>query len=160
MRITSSSKRPVAALLALLVCSPSVLGQSPEPPADHEVVPDDMLTLVVGTRFVGSVTDGMSAKTQFTEARIPLSAFNETDHCIDQGALEVAKEYFANLGRVMGKAGHYYFVPETEIKKSVAMCQRLHGHPPQAWVENTTKVIAFGKVVPTPEAATLEESVR
>jgi len=157
MRSISSTFRTAALLsvLALPVGSPALLGQS-----DHGAVPDDMLTLVVGTRFVGPTAEGTSAKSQFTDARIPLSEFNETDHCIDQSALEVAKEYFTNLGRVMGKAGHYYFVSESEIKKSVAMCERQHGRAPQAWVESKTKVIAFGKVVPTVEAASLEESVR
>src|SRR5690606_14255655 len=91
------------------------------------VVPDDALTLVVGTRFVGPSGEGVSARAQFTDSRIPLAALNETDHCVDQHALEVAKEYFETLGRVMGKAGHYYFVPEAEISKSVSMCEKQHG---------------------------------
>jgi hypothetical protein len=163
MRATRSLPFSNAASLCLswlLLGSPAAIAQSPEPPANTGVVADDMLTLVVGTRFVGPTAEGMSAKSQFTDARIPLSAFNDTDHCVDQSALEVAKEYFATLGRVMGKAGHYYFVPDAEIKKSVAMCERLYGRPPQAWVESKTKVIAFGKVVPTVDAPALEETVR
>lgn len=133
--------------------------QSPPSP-DTGVVPDDDLTLVVGTRFVGPSPDGTTAKAQFDDARIPLSAFNETDHCVDQSALEVAKEYFTTLGRVMGKAGHYYFVPEDQIKTSVQMCERMHASPPKAWVDDKTKVIAFGRVVPTTEAPALEETLR
>ncbi len=90
----------------------------------------------------------------------PSPRFNETDHCVDQHALEVAKEYFETLGRVMGKAGHYYFVPEAEISKSVSMYEKQHGRPPQAWVDTKTKIIAFGRVVPTEEAPALEQSVR
>ncbi len=141
----------------------ATLAQSPphlEPLTDPAVVPDDLLTLVVATRFVSPSKDGTSARAQFTDARIPLSSFNETDRCIDERALEVAKEYFTNLGRVLGKAGHYYFVPEAEIRRAVSMCERLFGHPPQAWVDNKTKVIAFGKVVPTVDAPALERSVR
>jgi len=154
--------------LAVALASSLVVGASAAPAqspslqtfTDPGVVPDDELTLVVGTRFVGPSADGVSAKTQFTDARIPLSTFNETDHCVDQKALEVAKEYFTTLGRVMGKAGHYYFVPEAEISKLVLMCEKLHGRSPQALVETKTKVIAFGKVVPTTDAPALEQSVR
>lgn len=164
MRITSRLLHLMVGLISssLLVGVSVALAQSPslQTFADPGVVPDDMLTLVVGTRFVGPSGDGVSARAQFTDARIPPSAFNETDHCVDQHALEVAKEYFATLGRVMGKAGHYYFVPDAEISKSVLMCEKLHGRPPQAWVDMKTKVIAFGKVVPTADAPALEQSVR
>lgn len=159
-RMLPFSKAAPLLLWWLLLGPPAAVAQSPQPSADPGVVADDMLTLVVGTRFVGPTAEGTSAKSQFTDARIPLSAFNDTDHCVDQSALEVAKEYFATLGRVMGKAGHYYFVPDAEIKKSVAMCERLYGRPPQAWVESKTKVIAFGKVVPTVDAPALEKAVR
>lgn len=124
------------------------------------VVPDDMLTLVVGTRFVTVPDDDASARTLFMDARIPAGSFNDTDRCIDQSALEVAQDYFATLGRMLGKAGHYYFIPESEIKKAAAMCERMHSLPPQALVGANTTVIAFGRVVPTPEAASLEQSIR
>ena len=150
-----SSWMPFAGVSPTLAQSPSLQTFS-----DPAVVPDDMLTLVVGTRFVSPAAGELSARVQFIEARIPLAAFNETDHCVDQSALEVAKEYFTSLGRVLGKAGHYYFVPEDAIRKAALMCERLHGRPPQAWVDATTKVIAFGKVVPTADARALEESVR
>ncbi len=141
--------------------SPSCAQSRPLPRlTDPAVVPDDDLTLVVGTHFIAPTTDGVSAKAQFTDARIPLSAFNETDRCLDQTALEVATEYFTTLGRVLGKAGHYYFLPEDEISKAVSMCEKLHGRPPQAWVSGKTKIIAFGKVVPTVDASALEKSVR
>lgn len=145
---------------ALLAATPGALAEPMQPLADPGVVPDDMLTLVVGTRFVSPTDEEATARAQFTGARIPLSAFNETDHCVDQQVLEVAKEYFTNLGRVLGKAGHYYFVPETEIRKSVSMCERLHHLPPKAWVDKKTRIIAFGRVVPTVDAPALERSVR
>lgn len=173
MRPTSRSPSLSAAfaVLAALTLSPSAvfaqsLAQSPaqsplrQPLTDPGVVPDDMLTLVVGTRFVAPSSDDATAKAQFDRARIPLSAFNDTDHCVDQAALEVAKEYFTTLGRVMGKAGYFYFVPDAEIRKSVAMCERLYQAPPKAWVADKTKVIAFGRVVPTHEAPALERAVR
>jgi hypothetical protein len=119
-----------------------------------------MLTLVVGTRFIGPIAEGASAKTQFTSARIPLADFNETDHCIDQQALEAAQEYFTTLGRVVGRAGHFYFVPDEPIEKAVAMCERLHRRPPQVWKETAVKIIAFGQVVPTVNAPALEASIR
>jgi hypothetical protein len=148
------------ALWLLVGISPS-RAQSPplQPLTDPKVVPDDELTLVVGTRFVAPSPTATTARAQFTDARIALSSFNETDHCVDQRALEVATEYFTTLGRVLGKAGHYYFLPEDEIRKAVLMCEKLHG-PPQAWVVEKTKVIAFGKVVPTGDAQALERSVR
>lgn len=141
----------------------TAVAQSPslrKPLTDPGVVPDDMMTLVVGTRFVTPSDDAASPRTLFNSARIPLAAFNDTDHCVDQSALEMAKEYFTNLGRLAGKAGIYYFVPDDEIKKSVSMCERLYRRPPQAWVDNKTKVIAFGQVVPTVSAPALEESIR
>ena len=164
MRATSRLPRLTVALFAwtLLAGASAALAQTPPRSAltDPEVVPDDMLTLVVATHFVAPSANSISARAQFTDARIPLSAFNETDHCVDQRALEIAKEYFTTLGRVLGKAGHYYFVPEAEIEKSVLICEKLHRRPPQAWVDKKTKVIAFGKVVPTADAPALERSVR
>lgn len=147
---------------ALLAGAWPAAAQSPsqQVPAAPGAVADDDLTLVVGTRFVSPSTSGMSVRAQFTDARIPLSAFNETDHCIDQRALEVAMDYFNSLGPALGKAGHYHFVPDAEIRQSATMCETLHGRPPQAWVDEKTKVIAFGKVVPTPDAPALERSVR
>jgi hypothetical protein len=124
------------------------------------VAPDDQLTLVVGTRFVKPAPAAASAKAQCSEARISTDDFNDTDHCLDQGALEVAKEYFITLGRTLGKAGFFYYVPEPEIKKLIAMCTRLHRSPPKAWVEAETEIIAFGKVVPDADAPKLERAIR
>jgi hypothetical protein len=164
MRATSRLPRLTVALFSwtLIAGASAALAQSPSRPAliDPDVVPDDMLTLVVATHFVTPSANAISPRAEFTNARIPLSAFNETDHCVDQQALAAAKEYFTTLGRVLGKAGHYYFVPEAEIEKSVSMCEKMHGRPPQAWVDKKTKVIAFGKVVPIADAPTLERSVR
>lgn len=148
--------------LILVASAASGYAQTGEarPAASTGVVPDDMLTLVVGTRFVRPAADGLSAKAQFTNERIPISDFNDTDHCLDEQALDIAKEYFTNLGRLLGKAGHFYFVPETEIKKSLSICKKLYKSPPKAWVDKTTKIIAFGKVVPTADAPALEKAVR
>ncbi len=120
----------------------------------------DDLTLVVGTRFVGPTAVGTPANTQFTDARIPLTNFNETDHCIDQSALETATAYFNSLGRVLAKSGVFYFVPETNVRDAVRMCEKMHGAPPKAWVADQTSIIAYGKVVPTAQAPTLEQSLR
>lgn len=154
-----------AALLsswALLAAAPQAPAQSPLPPplTDPGVVPDDLLTLVVGTRFVAPSADETSAKDQFTRARIPLADFNETDHCVDERALEVAKDYFTSLGRQLEKAGIFYFVPDDEIKKLVTACEQQHGQPPRAWIDSKTKIIAFGRVVPTADAPELEKSIR
>lgn len=132
------------------------------PTADSGVVPDDMLTLVVGTHFVPAPdgADAPSAHALFTRARIPLAAFNETDRCIDQAAVEVAQEYFTALGRLLGKAGHYYFVPDDAVEKSAIMCERLHRKPPHAWNASKTKILAVGRVVPTSEAPALEQTLR
>lgn len=148
----------VLALGAVAFAQPA----STQPAADPGVVPDDMLTLVVGTRFVPAPdgADAPSAHALFTRARIPLSAFNETDHCIDQAALELAQEYFTALGRLLGKAGHYYFVPDDAVEKSAIMCERLHRKPPQAWNSSKTKILAIGRVVPTAEAPALEQTLR
>lgn len=160
-------KQMLAALAALLLAwHQAGLGtasaQSPDPqsPGDTGVVPDDALTMVVGTRFVAPTAGEPSAKELFEKARIPLSDFNETDACIDQASLDVAKAYFTTLGRVMGKAGHYYFVPDAEIEKAVAMCRRMHTGEPKAWKPGKTRIIAFGRVVPTEEAPALEQTIR
>ena len=165
MRAISRLPHLTVALLSswmLLVGISAAFAQSPSPQnhTDPDVVSDDELTLVVGTRFVAQSANETSARSQFTEARIPLTAFNDTDHCVDERALEVAKEYFATLGRALGKAGYYYFVPEADIRSAVSMCEKLHGQPPQAWVDERTKIIAFGKVVPTAEAPALERSIQ
>lgn len=157
---TQSSAVSLFASCLLLASVWRASAQSPLA-GDTGVVSDDDLTLVVGTRFVAPPpADDLSAKALFDTARIPLASFNDTDSCVDQTALEVAQEYFAGLGRVMGKAGHFYFVPDDEIKKAVAMCERMHGRPPQAWVDTKTKVVAFGRVVPTTHAAALEQTIR
>jgi hypothetical protein len=118
------------------------------------------LTLVVGTRFVGPTAIGTPANAQFTDARIPLAGFNETDHCIDQSALETATAYFNSLGHILTKAGVFYFVPEANVRDAVRMCEKMHGAPPKAWVADQTSIIAYGKVVPTAEAPALEQSLR
>lgn len=141
----------------------TALAQSTTPSkieGDAPAAADSDLTLVAGTRFVSPTADGTSPKAQFNDARIALSAFNETDHCVDQGALEHAMDYFNNLGPALGRAGHYHFVPDAELAKLASMCERLHGRPPQAWIANKTKVIAFGKIVPTADAPALERSIR
>lgn len=165
MHILSRLPRLSVAILSawtLLVGGPVGFAQSPSlrthsAPSDD---PDDAVTLVVATRFVASSADDRSPRARFNDARIPLSAFNETDHCIDQQALELAQEYFNTLGPMLGKAGHYYFVANDEVKKAAATCEALHGQPPQAWVSDKTQVIAFGRVVPTEDAPALEQSLR
>jgi len=151
-------------LVSLALAFSTAVSAQPAPPQakDPGVVPDDMLTLVVATHFVPSPAgdDAPSAHTLFTRARIPLSAFNDTDHCIDQAALEVAREYFTALGRLLGKASHYYFLPDDAVARSATMCERLHDKPPQAWKASKSKIIAVGRVVPSGEAPALEESLR
>lgn len=151
----------ICAIAGALAASPaSAQSSGAKSRSNTGVIADEELTLVVGTRFVSSSADATTPRALFAEARIPLTAFNETDNCIDQYALEVAKEYFTTLGRMLGKAGLYFFVPDDEIRKSVAMCERLHHRPPQAWIEQKTRIIAFGQVVPTVTAPALEESIR
>lgn len=147
---------------ALIACASISLAQSSSThTTDPGVVPDEELTLVVGTRFVTPPADEMTPKALFAEARIPLTAFNETDRCVDQSALEAAQDYFSTaFDRSLGKAGFFYIVPEDDVRKLVAMCEKTHGRPPQAWVADKTKIIAFGRVVPTVDAPALEQSIR
>lgn len=160
-------KQTLTALVALVLAGSSAgLGTAAaqsrvaQQAGDTGVVPDDALTLVVGTRFIAPLEGEHSAKELFEKARIPLSEFGETDTCVDEAALDVAKDYFTTLGRVMGKAGHYYFVPEDEIDKAIAMCRRKHSAEPKAWTPGKTRIIAFGRVVPTEEAPALEQTIR
>lgn len=153
------SSLALAGLAAWMTLAGVSAAQSPSTPGSSAAVEED-LTLVVGTRFVSPAADGGSPKAQFADARIPLSAFNATDHCVDQRALELAMDYFSNLGPVLGKAGHYYFVPDAELAKAASMCERMHGAPPQAWVDTKTQVVAFGRIVPTADAPALERSIR
>lgn len=143
----------VLSSLAMLIGASVSLAQTSSPDAE-------MLTLVVGTHFVTQTVGEKSPRAQFNDERVPLSAFNATDHCIDQRALELAREYFDALGRALEKAAYYYFIPDDDIGASVENCEKLHGGPPHAWVEKKTKIIAFGKVVPTTEAPAIEESLR
>ncbi len=163
----SPSRLPLLAACLLGAWGP-IAGVSPTaaqsqqdgPLTDTGVVPDDLLTLVVGTRFVTASTNQASLKAQFSDARIPMAAFNETDTCIDQRALEAAQDYFATLGRALGKAGYYYLVPDEDVAKFVSACETTHGQPPKAWVRDKIKIVAFGRVVPTDSASALEESIR
>ncbi len=148
---------PLAVLTALLGSFPLANAQQV---IDSSDVPDDMLTIVVGTRFVSAPEGEISPRLLFTDRRIPLDRFNETDHCIDDSALEMAKTYFETLGRMLAKAGYYYIIPDADVMKSIATCENIKGQPPQAWVEKKTKIIAFGRVVPTTEAPALEQSIR
>lgn len=147
----------VSALLwsLMVVAGSAAAGAQTEPAA-----PGDDVTLVVATRFVTPSDEEEAPRARFTDARIPLSSFNETDHCIDQRALELAMNYFDNLGRTLEKAAHYYFVPDAELEKAAESCERLHGAAPQAWSGRETGVIAFGKIVPTADAPALEKSLR
>lgn len=157
-----TTKFCVVAALTLAMTTPATVAQSQSP---SEAATDDDVTLVIGTRIVmvsGASASGAttSAKSLFFDAHIPSKDFNKTDHCIDEGALDVAKEYFETLGRALGRAGHFYFVPDKEIKKLIEMCERLHQGPPTALAAGQTKIIAFGKVVPTVNAPALEKSLR
>jgi hypothetical protein len=129
-------------------------GRSPAPSADED------MTLVTGTRFVVVAPAESTAKAQFMDARIPVTAFNETDHCIDQGALEAATAYFDTLGRELIEAGHFYFVPDDEVKGMAVSCEKLHRRAPQAWAAEKTRIIAFGRVVPTAMAERVERDIR
>lgn len=144
---------------ALMMLPASVSAGPPEQDAAGRAGDDD-LTIVVGTRFVGPTPVGTPANAQFTDARIPLADFNETDHCVDQSALETATAYFNSLGHMLTKAGVFYFVPESNVREAVRMCEKMHGAPPKAWVADKTSIIAYGKVVPSAEAPALEQSLR
>lgn len=147
--------------LCTLLAMSAALAQTPsrDSPIVPDTIPEEMQTLVVGTRFATRSTTEATAKDRFKNLRIATSTFNETDRCVDQRALELAQDYFETLGRSLSKAGHYYFVPDEEIKNAALMCEKLHG-PPQAWVATKTEVIAYGKRVPTTDAAALELSLR
>lgn len=144
--------------LFVLLCGSSRL--QAQQSIDPGSVSDDQLTIVVATHFVSAFNEEISPSSQFASARIPLEKFNETDQCIDESALEAARTYFESLGRLLGKVGYYYVVPDADTAKAVAICVKLKGVRPQAWVENKTKVIAFGRVVPTADAPALERSMR
>ena len=133
-----------------------------EPPSGgpQGAAAEEEMTLVVGTRFIAPAAEGKSAKALFFDDRIPLAALNETDHCADQSALEAAQEYFSQLGARLGKAAHFYFLPDDAMQTAVSMCERMHAQPPKAWVNAKTKVIAIGQFVPTSAAQSLEQSIR
>jgi hypothetical protein len=98
MRVTGPMQTLSVRLMVawmLIAAAPAALAQSPPSQTDSEAgtASDDTLTLAVGTRFVGPTAIGTPANAQLTDARIPLTAFNETDHCVDQSALETATAY-------------------------------------------------------------------
>ena len=129
MRVTGPMQTLSVRLMVawmLIAAAPAALAQSPPSQTDSEAgtASDDTLTLVVGTRFVRPTAIGTPANAQFTDARIPLTAFNETDHCVDQSALETASAYFNSLGRVLSQAGHFYFVPEANVRRRCRCAKR------------------------------------
>lgn len=170
VRHSVTAKSFAALTLAVCLIGPpgSRAGAQSHPPGhipehgvpDHGVVADDDLTRVIGTRFVANTQPDKSPKSQFLEARIPVSDFNTADHCIDQEGLELARQYFDSLGRMLGKAGQFYIVPDADMATVEATCVRQTGEPPHAWKASSVKLIAFGQVVPTTEAAALEAAIR
>jgi hypothetical protein len=120
---------------------------------------NDNLTLVVGTHFVVSAKVDSTPSTQFANERIPAERLNETDRCIDEGALDIAKDYFSKLGQVLERAAYFYIIPDDDLVGVIATCKSLHSQRPQAWARNV-KIIAFGRVVPSPDAPALEQSIR
>lgn len=154
---------PLRGVLTYLMFLAAIVHQAyaePTGPVGNSEQAQPDLTIVVGTRFVGSTPVGTPANAQFTDARIPLADFNETDHCVDQSALDTATAYFNSLGHMLTKAGVFYFVPEANVREAVRMCEKMHGAPPKAWVADQTSIIAYGKVVPSAEAPALEQSLR
>lgn len=154
---------PLRGVLTYLMFSAAIVHHAhaePTGPVGNAGQAQPDLTIVVGTRFVGSTPVGTPANAQFTDARIPLADFNETDHCIDQSALDTATAYFNSLGHMLTKAGVFYFVPEANVREAVRMCEKMHGAPPKAWVADQTSIIAYGKMVPSAEAPALEQSLR
>lgn len=123
-------------------------------------VPDDLKTMVIGTRFVRGASEEVSPGRLFKNFRIPLGEFNKTDHCVDQASLEVAQEYFRTLGRMLEKTGYYYQLPVEDIGRLVSKCEAQNGMPPKALAQSDAKVLAFGRVVPTTAAPALEETLR
>ncbi|MEQ8824420.1 MAG: hypothetical protein RIC14_08605 [Filomicrobium sp.] len=139
-----------------------VAAQSPLDPVPFAggQVPDDLKTMVIGTRFIRASGGDVSPGRQFNEFRIPLSDFNKTDHCVDQGSLEVAEEYFRTLGRMLEKTGYYYQLPDQDTGRLISKCESQNGAPPKALANKGTKILAYGRVVPTTAAPALEETLR
>ena len=152
----------LGSLIATMLASTMAFAQDGNKPAAHKagVVPDYLLTLVIGTRFVRTDDASLSPDQQFREARVPLADFNDTDHCIDSGSLDVAKEYFRVLGRMLGKIGYYYHIPSDEIARLRQKCEARLGTPPKALAIGGTKIIAYGRVVPDTDAPALEKTLR
>lgn len=129
-------------------------------PFDGGHVPDHLKTIVIGTRFVRAVEAGVSPDRQFKRFRVPVSDFNDTDHCVDSASLEVAEGYFRTLGQMLEKTGYYYEIPQGEIDRLRADCIERHGAPPAALDAKGTTVLAFGRVVSTSDAPALERDLR
>lgn len=142
--------------------SQTAVAQSPlEPtPFPGGAVPDHLKTMVIGTRFVRTEQDNISPGRRFNKFRVPLAEFNQTDHCVDQGSLEIAESYFRTLGRMLEKTGYYYRIPTEDADRVVSSCEARHGEPPRALAQTGTQILAFGRVVPTKVAPALEETLR
>jgi hypothetical protein len=156
------SAAAMLAAFALLAADSATRAQSPPQPqpGDTGVTADEDMTLVVATRIVAPTDQSASPKVMFDKARVPEASFNATDRCIDEHALEIAQEYFTSLGRMLGTSAVLYVVPDEDVAQRVAICEKQHGHPPQAWVAGKTQVVAYGRMVPTAAAAELEQSLR
>lgn len=151
-------------VVLILLVPGSALGQErgvldPVPFEDGNV-PDHLKTMVIGTRFVRNANPKSSPGQQFKKSRVPLSEFNTTDHCIDTAALEVAETYFRTLGRMLERTGYYYHIPPDDTARLKADCISRHRAEPDALAVEGTKIIAFGQVVPTKHAPTLEKTLR
>ncbi len=146
----------------MLTCEVNAQERSPLDPvpfADNQV-PDDLKTIVIGTRFVRPPREDVTPTRQFNDFRVPLSEFNDTDHCIDNGTLEVAENYFRTLGRMLEKTGYFFRIPPDDVNRLKSRCVDRHGMQPRALRNAGTSVLAFGRVVPTKDAPELEEALR
>jgi hypothetical protein len=152
----------VSALIALFVSASLAEPPSPLDPVPFEggKVPDHLKTLVIGTRFVRSEDSQASPERQFRELRVPLADFNAADRCVDEASIGVAQDYFRTLGRMLETAGYFFHIPPEDVARLTDECTSRHGTTPSALSVSGTKIIAFGKVVPTKQAPALEQTLR
>ena len=146
------------------LAGPAAFAEPPSPldpvPIERGHVPDHLKSLVIGTRFVRPEDPRASPERQFRQFRVPVSDFNDADHCVDEASIKVAQDYFKTLGRMLETAGFFIFIPPDDVARLTDECTSRHGAIPSALGVSGTNIIAFGKVVPTKQAPALEETLR
>ncbi|MEQ8825423.1 MAG: hypothetical protein RIC14_13720 [Filomicrobium sp.] len=153
-------------VLLLFAALPIQLVAQERSPLDPVPFPDgstarESKSIVIVTRLVDTTkTESGNPANLFQNHRIATELFNATDHCVDEGTLIVADDYFRTLGRMLEKNGFYFFIPKPEVEKLKMTCTARNEAEVKALASDSVRIVAFGRILPTEAAHDLEKKLR